>query len=247
MHRFFAHSKNISRDNISISDSSEAHHLRDVLRIKLKEKVAVFDDKGNEYLCSVLSLTGTVALSIEKMIPRRALAYKSKLTIACAIPKSSKMDDIVDKLTQLGVDNIVPLLTERVIIKLGREKKDARLRRWEKIALSAAKQSQRFNLPVVAPIEGMKEALSSSEGYDLKIILTLAESQRRTLKGLLKDSRPKDIFVFIGPEGDFTDQEVSLAKKKGFIPATLGDLVLRVETAAVAVASFIRFYLDEDS
>lgn len=124
MHRFFAHSKNISGGNISISDDAQAHHLRDVLRIKLKEKVAVFDDKDNEYLCSVLSLSGAVVLNIEKRVPARALTYKSKLTIACAIPKSSKMDDIVDKLTQLGIDKIIPLLTERVIVKLNKEKRN---------------------------------------------------------------------------------------------------------------------------
>ncbi|MBM3255065.1 MAG: 16S rRNA (uracil(1498)-N(3))-methyltransferase [Candidatus Omnitrophica bacterium] len=246
MHRFFAHSKNISANNISISDKAEAHHLKGVLRIKLKEKLAVFDDKGNEYLCSVLSLSGAVVLGIEKRVPAGALAYKSKLTIACAIPKNSKMDDIVDKLTQLGVDTIIPLLTERVIVKLNKEKKGQRRKRWERIAFSAAKQSQRFNLPVIAPIEEMRGALSRSKGHDLKIILTLAESQRKTLREAFEGNKPTKIYVLIGPEGDFTDQEIALAKKEGFAPLTLGDLVLRVETAAVAAASFIRLYLYEN-
>ena len=245
MHRFFVLSKDISSDTIIISDPDQAHHLRDVLRIKLKERVVAVDQASNEYLCSVSSLSREVVLNIEKKLSAGRLAGNPRLAVACAIPKNSKMDDIVDKLTQLGVDEIIPLVTERVIVKLDKAKKEERRRRWDKIALSAARQSQRFDLPVIAQVTPIQEALSRSDNYGLKIILTLADSGRKRLNEIFQKDKPAGIYVLIGPEGDFTDQEIASAKKKGFIPATLGELVLRVETAAVAVAGFIRFYNDE--
>ena len=247
MHRFFAHSKNISSDKIKIIDPFEAHHLRDVLRIKPKEKVSVFDEKGNGYSCSVESLEGEVVLAIKERLKASGGSARPKLTIACAIPKNSKMDDIVDKLTQLGVDKIVPLLSERVIIKMDKEKKASRVKRWEKIALSAAKQSQRFSIPELDDIKDVKQALLDSRGYDLKLILTLGFAQRKTLKEVFKENKSKNVYLLIGPEGDFTEREIEEARGSGFTAVTLGELVLRVETAAVAAASFIRFYIDEES
>ena len=166
---------------------------------------------------------------------------KVKITVACAIPKASKMDDIVDKLTQLGVDRIIPLETEREIIKLDKHKRIFRQARWKKIALNASRQSQRNTLPAIESIKNIKELLSQVDAYDLRLIPTLT-GIREAFQEILTKAKAKDILVFIGPEGDFTQEEINLAKRAGFIPVSLGDLVLRVETAAVAVASFIRIY-----
>jgi 16S rRNA (uracil1498-N3)-methyltransferase len=151
------------------------------------------------------------------------------------------MDDIVDKLTQLGVERIIPLKTERVIIKLDKDKEVSRLARWRKLAQAAAEQSQRQNLPVIEPIKDLKEFLVQAKTlYDLKLISTLMDSKRKSLKEIFKGLKPQKVLVLIGPEGDFSPEEVDLAKKSGCIPASLGDLVLRVETAAIAVVSYIR-------
>jgi len=242
MHRFFYPSSNITHSRIVINDKEQAHHIKDVLRLKVKDAVTVFDDKGNEYIGA-----------IEKLLPQSIIlkikdkhilmtAKQLKITVACAIPKKSKMDDIVDKLTQLGVDRVIPLLTERVIVKWDKQKKMLQQKRWEKIALCASQQSQRNILPIIEPIKDVKEVLSESEGFDLKLIPTLT-GERESLKEIFAKSKPKNILVLIGSEGDFTPREVELAKKFGCIPVTLGDLVLRVETAAIAVASILNYIL----
>jgi 16S rRNA (uracil1498-N3)-methyltransferase len=238
MHRFFISSGCISKDNAVISIRKDIHYFTDVLRFKIGEEVIIFDERGREYTCIVEGISKKVSLKIKEKIEKSGERKRVSLAIACAIPKKAGMDDIVDKLTQLGVDKIIPLNTERVIVKLDKHKEGLRLKRWQTIALNAAQQSQRNSIPVIQPVRNMREILSECEGYDLKIIPTLA-GERKTLKEVLIHFKPKAVIALIGPEGDFSDGEVELAKNKGFIPVTLGDSVLRVETAAVAVASFI--------
>jgi len=143
-------------------------------------------------------------------------------------------------LTQLGVSKIIPLDTERVVVRLGQEKSKARLERWKKVAVSAAQQSQRSDIPLIEPVSKLKGVLAKAADYDLKLIPTLECPGRKSLKEVFLKAEPKNILVLIGPEGDFSPAEVKAALKAGCIPVTLGDLVLRVETAAVAVAAFIR-------
>lgn len=236
MNRFFCYSRNIKGQNIVIDDISTEHHLKDVLRIKEGSYLEIFDEKGNAYQCLVEGLQDKVFLKVIKKLEVRA--NEVRVTVACAIPKKAKMDEIVEKLTQLGVERIIPLETSRVIVKLDKARKILRHKRWEKIAVSAAEQSKRQSIPVVEQVKGMKEVLAEAGNYDLKIIPTLAGS-RISIKDALC-VKPKNILIFIGPEGDFTDEEVTLAKKTGCVPVSLGENVLRVDTAAIAVVSFIR-------
>ena len=180
-----------------------------------------------------------VKLEIKEKRPVNDLT--TQITVACAIPKQVKMDDIIDKLTQLGAARIIPLQTERVIVKLDQSKKLQRFQRWEKIALSAVKQSQRSNFVLISPVTELKDLLSNLQDYDLKLIPTLS-SERKTLKNIFNQTiKPlKKIIVLIGPEGDFTEKEIALAKAAGFFPVSLGQQVLRVDTAAIAVVSFIK-------
>ncbi|MFH1281224.1 MAG: RsmE family RNA methyltransferase, partial [Candidatus Omnitrophota bacterium] len=225
---------------IILNDPAQLHHLRDVLRARPGQRIAVFDCSGNEYLAQVLEF-GTSGASLEIKEKRPPNDLDIQITVACAIPKKVKMDDIIDKLTQLGVDCIIPLQTERVIVKLDKQKKLQRFQRWEKIALSAVKQSQRSKLAVIKPITDFKELISQAQDFDLKLIPTL-EAERKTLKNIFNQTAQpfKKIMVLIGPEGDFTLAEIFLAKAAGFLPVTLGKQVLRVDTAALAVVSFIK-------
>lgn len=253
MHRLSCRFSDIIVDKIVIYDQEQHHHLKNVLRLKTGEKVMAFDENGNLYACVIAGLKDKISLDIINRVP---VAKKSgiKLTLACAIPKKSRFDDIVDKLVQLGVHRIIPLKTERVIVKLDKHKSSLRLERWKKIILSASKQSQRSDLTVIDPVKSLKEVITASAEFDLRLIPYL-EGERKSLKDVLdkffrdgvmlnghKNRTVPNMIVLIGPEGDFSGQEVSLAKAAGFIPITLGDLVLRVDSAAIAVASFIRFY-----
>lgn len=246
MHRFYISSQDISqdvsKDKIIISDLQQIHHIKDVLRLNPGDKIVMFDSKGNEYtglITQISSKDVSIGVKVKKSIPQHS---GIKITLACAIPKGRRMDEVVDKLTQLGIQRFVPLQAERVVIDWDDEKRYRRLRRWEEIALNAAQQSGRAELLVIESVKNLVEVLSSKDEYDLKLIATLS-GQRQILKELIAKSKPKNILILIGPEGDFTGREVRLARKAGCIPVSLGKLVLRVETAAVAIVSFIKLYI----
>jgi 16S rRNA (uracil1498-N3)-methyltransferase len=238
MHRFYI--DRVEGDSAALTDA-QLHHLKDVLRLKVGDKVAIFDNEGNEYSGMVASIDKKQAIIKVKSV-KRDTRSKINLTIACAVPKGDRMDDVIDQLTQLGVTRIIPVLTERVVVKLDEVKKETRLKRWQIIAQGAAEQSQRSSLPVIAPATPFAEVIVGANKFDLKLIPHLS-GERRTIKDALKSS-PKSIIVLIGPEGDFTPEEVAVALEAGFIPVSLGENVLRVATAAVAVAGFIKFALD---
>lgn len=240
MNRFLVDKINPADKFITLSDAGQLHHLRDVLRVKPHEKVAIFDRLGNEYLALVIEIgLNNARLEIKEKRPANELDIE--ITVACAIPKKVKMDEIIDKLTQLGVACIIPLQTERVVVKLDKEKKLQRFQRWEKIALSALKQSQRSKMVSIKPVTDFKDAIANARDFDLKLIPTL-ETERKTLKSIFNQSpvQFKKIMVLIGPEGDFTLQEIAEAQEAGFLPVSLGKQVLRVDTAAIAVVSFIK-------
>lgn len=242
MHRFYCPAKDISLQTITLSDPNQIHHIRDVLRLETGSEIIIFDDRKNEYLAVVEKIQQrNIACQVKAKIRPRSLAKRLKISVACAIPKKAKMDDIVDKLTQLGADRIIPLETERVIVKIKGQKRNSRLERWKRIALSACRQSQRKELPMVESIKSMDELLESTSSYDLKLIFTL-QGSRRLLKEVFQQGKFKNILVLIGPEGDFAPCELNSAVKKGCIPVCLGELVLRVDTACLAATSFIRLY-----
>ena len=246
MMRFFVEQINLVDELIILNDISQLHHLRDVLRVRVGEEIAVFDRLGNEYLALVVGIGASCAkLKINEKRPLNDLTVE--ITVACAIPKKVKMDDIIDKLTQLGVACIIPLQTERVIVKLDKQKKIQRFQRWEKIAISAIKQSQRSKFVEIKSVTDFKELLANTQDFDLKLIPTL-ETERKTLKHVITQANGrqfKKIILLIGPEGDFSPQEIILAKQAGFLPVSLGQQVLRVDTAAIAAVSFIKLNAED--
>ncbi len=244
MHRIFLIKDVPQGSSIIITDDSQIHHMRDVVRLRPGEKVTAVSREGSEYLCKVSALRPQVKLEvINSGVPARTCRDKASVTIACALPKNSNFDDIVDKLTQLGIDAVIPFESQRVVVKLDDKKKEQRHARWLKIATCASQQCQRNKLPRIDAVRKLADILKNSAGYDLKLIPTVP-ADKLTLAGAVRKHRPKNILVLIGPEGDFSDDEIALAERNGFLQVSLGDLVLRVETAAVAVASF--FLLDEN-
>ncbi len=241
MHRFYV--DRIDGETASISDAGQFHHLKDVLRLKPGDAVVVCDSEANEYTATITAIERKQA-SIKVTAPMPARRNEMKLTLACAIPKGDRMDEIIDHLTQLGVERIIPMDTERVVVKLDEAKKEARLKRWRKIAQNAAGQSQRNSIPLIEAVTGVTDVINRSQDFDLKLIPNL-EGERKPIKDVLAAARPKNAVVLIGPEGDFTSEEVQLALKTGFVPVSLGDTVLRVATAAAAVASYFKFALGE--
>ncbi|OGO19504.1 MAG: hypothetical protein A2Z15_03360 [Chloroflexi bacterium RBG_16_50_11] len=250
-----------------ISDKEQLHHLRDVLRLQVNDFVDLSDIMDNFYTGEISTIDKKhveVKITMQWETPKSPV----KLAVACAIPKGGRFDDVVDYLTQLGVERIIPMQTERAVVRLDRARAEEKHKRWVKIARNAAQQSHRIKIPVIEPVTGFDDAVLRSGDYDLKLIPTVSDeirskvfvkedalsdrgmieydlSEKRLIKDVLAKSRPKNIIVLIGPEGDFTPEEVALALHNGFTPLSLGETVLRVATAAIAVAGYIKFALDE--
>jgi 16S rRNA (uracil1498-N3)-methyltransferase len=242
MHRFFV--DHIKGNSAILSDSAQLHHIRDVLRLKINDSVIISDGAENEYNGVIISINKKqTAFSLT---PVQTLKRSSiTLTIACAIPKGSHMDEIIDELTQLGVKRIIPMMTDRVVVKLDDAKSESRLKRWQTIAQSAARQCQRSDIPIIAPVTDIKKVVTDIKNFDLKLIPHLS-GRRKPIKSVLSKKSYKNVIVLIGPEGDFTPSEVELALHNGFIPVSLGDTVLRVATAAIAVAAYIKLALGNE-
>jgi 16S rRNA (uracil1498-N3)-methyltransferase len=240
-HRFYL-PEDVEGARLSICDPDQLHHLQAVLRLKIGDEVATFDGRGREYVCRILAVSkGQVVLEV--VSAKEVQPRGPRITIACAVPRNVKMDDIVDKLTQLGVDCIIPLRTERVVVDL-RDRGEAKVKRWRKIAQSASEQSGRSFLPEIGDILDLPVFLGSAADFEIKLIPTLF-GQRRKLRDLLKPANIRSAAVLIGPEGDFTGQEVEQATQVGFTPVSLGEQVLRVDTAAIALAAYLRLSLGE--
>ena len=198
MNRFYI--EQIAGEKVALTDVDQLYHIRDVLRLKAGDAIIVFDRTGQEYKAVIASIgRKQVALNLTPVNKRRR-GNNTRLTVACAIPKGTRMDDIIDHLTQLGVERIIPVLTDRVVVKLDSAAIQARLSRWQKIAQSAAQQCQRNDIPVISPVMDVKDVISDSQDFDLKLIPHLS-GKRKLIKNVLAKPRPKNIIVLIGPEG----------------------------------------------
>jgi 16S rRNA (uracil1498-N3)-methyltransferase len=238
MPHFYTPAVNISQDTVIINDKEQVHHLKNVLRLKLDDNLTIFDGNGSAY-AGIIDRINLREVRIRIKGQRAGPEDPQiELTLACAIPKNARFDDIVDKLTQLGVQRIIPMITQRTVVKIAKDKAEAKIKRWKKIALSASEQSQRSTLAAIEPVMNIRGVLAKAQDFDLKLIPTL-EGERRRLKEVLVQSPAKKILVLIGPEGDFTPEEIKMAFDAGCIPISLGDTVLRVDTAAIAVASVL--------
>jgi len=255
MHRFFL--PNLQQPDLT---GSEAHHARHVLRLKPSEELSVFDGRGHEAQARVAEIAkDTVRLTIVQHSVTPALPFR--ITLAQAIPKKS-MDLIVQKATELGVAVIVPLLSDRTVVKVKQDSK--RMDRWRDIALDACKQCGNNWLPEIQPPQPARDLLASLPVYDLKLVASL-QPDAKPLKSILSSTPslhhsitplphhsttpslhhpgPSSVLLLIGPEGDFTPAELGVAKSAGCRPLSLGPLVLRAETAAIYALSILQHEL----
>ncbi len=224
-------------DTILLSDAGQIHHLKDVLRLARRDEITIFDDEGRECLCSVDGFERE-GITLTVVSRARKPPRKARLTVACAVPKRG-MDEIVSKLTQLGTYAIVPMRTERTVVKLGEDSARSKVERWKRLAQASAEQSQRSDVPDIGQVTEFNNVVSHASAFDLRVIPTLS-GERRALSQVLADIKPASVLALIGPEGDFTDQEVERAREAGFLPISLGAHVLRVDTAAISLAAYLR-------
>lgn len=223
--------------NSAVLTGDEAKHLTQVLRIRPGESITVFDGRGRRAEAEVLtSSRDHVSLKLgDSLTPHPTLPA---ITLAQAIPKGKNMDLIVQKAVELGVARIQPLVTKNTIVQPGEGKSD----KWRRNALEACKQCGQDTLPEIAdPLPFRNWIHDLTEKRDLKIIASLAPGARPIRETLRAHPSAREATLLIGPEGDFTAEETQAAIDAGFLPVTLGSIVLRVETATLFCISTLRY------
>jgi len=241
MHRFFSPQSDFSQQSIKITDTAELHHLAHVLRLKKGQTVAVFNNTGQEITGTIQRLTPHAAEI--NILTRRKKEPKPgpHLILACAIPKKAKFETIIEKCTELGVNEIVPLLTQRSEVRPDSVRQKNKNQRYQSVAVNAAKQSGRPTLPVIQPLRKFKQFIRDIPAHSLALIPCLKAQQAVLPKIMTAGRGIKNIVVLIGPEGDFSDLEVALAVEQGCVPVSLGSNVLKVDTAAISLTALIHY------
>lgn len=233
MPRFFADENSVSGNVIHIM-GADARHISYSLRMRIGDNIT-FCREGNEMLCRISSITETdVFCDIIETVPSD-VEPSVKLTIYQALPKSDKMELIIQKMVELGAYRIVPFISKRCISRPDGKSAAKKHERWQRIAEEAAKQAGRGIIPEVAPIMDMSEALAECN-TDIKLICYENGGSSLSEAGITAD---KSISVMIGSEGGFERSEVEAAADKGFSPIWLGKRILRCETCPIAVTSVI--------
>lgn len=214
------------------------HHLAHVLRVRTGTEVEVFDGAGRSYSAKVAAISdGAVELILGEARDARP---QRRITVVQALPKGDKLEWIIEKAVELGAAAILPVSTARAVVRLDAERAWKRLARWRKIAEEAARQCGRSELPeVLAPVE--LDQLTEAIGPGTAVLVLDEEERARTLSDAVRAIDPDaPIAVVIGPEGGLERSEVARLVSAGGVPVTLGGLVLRTETAALAALAVVR-------
>ena len=245
MYRFFVNAENILEDTILVT-GSDVNHIKNVLRMKIGEEILISDGNDKEYVCSILNMDDekVEAKILDINGPGRELPIK--VYLFQGLPKGDKMETVIQKMVELGVYGIVPVSTKRSIVKLDAKKAANKVKRWNAISESAAKQRKRGIIPRVNDVCTFKQAIDMAKELDM-IIMPYEEADdmektRNIIRGLKKDT---SVGIFIGPEGGFAKEEVNAVMEENGTPITLGKRILRTETAGMAIMSVIMFMMEE--
>ena len=226
-----------------IDDALEIRHINKVLRLGVGEPVILFDGKGKEYQASIARISSaeiSFLLTPEADSPRKESSLK--IIFGAALLKSAKFDWLLQKVTELGVGEIVPFTSSHVVPRWGEDQAENRHARWEKIVAEAAKQCGRAVIPRILPPRSFEEVLGDDWGEVKKIILWEKEKAVVLTEAV---AHPSGVFVLVGPEGGFSDEEAGQAQAAGFKPVRLGPRILRAETAGIAVVAILQFILGD--
>ena len=245
MYQFFVEPSQIQDKKVIIT-GSDVNHIKNVLRLKAGEEIAVRNGvDGKEYRCGIEEFAQDQIICSLRFIREEGVELPSKIYLFQGIPKADKMELIVQKAVELGVFEVIPVAVKRCVVKLDERKARAKVSRWQGIAEAAAKQCKRGIIPVVREPMTMKEAVSYAGEMDVKLIpYELAEDMSHTKK-MIEAVRPgQSVAVFIGPEGGFEQSEVDEALAADIVPVTLGKRILRTETAGLTVLSWLLYHLE---
>lgn len=243
MFNFFV-SENFRTDDSYYISGADYNHIKNVLRMKEGDTFLV-SENGISNLCKIMAFENenVVARIIEENYQSTELPVK--IHLFQGLPKSDKLELIIQKTAELGVFSITPTEMNRSIVKIEDKKKKNKIERWQAISESAAKQSKRNIIPEIRNIVSFREALSEASSYDLILVPFESENGMESTKNALKEiTAGMDIAVFIGPEGGFDEKEIEAAKKLGAKILSLGKRILRTETAAISAVSLLMLHAE---
>jgi len=239
MPRFYVPNARIEQELLKV-EGSEVRHIRRVLRLKVGDKLVLFDGSAKEYEGIIVEESpSSVVMKVENIssLPKES---SLEITLAQSLLKGEKMEYLIQKATELGIKKIVPFFSSRSVPLLDKSNRLRRYHRWEKIAIEACKQCGRIAVPKVEPLQNYSEMLGMAPSEALRLILW--EKKGQGLKQALKQSGGRTkIFFVVGPEGGMSDGEVREAEQAEFIPITLGKRILRSETASLCLLSILQY------
>ncbi len=226
----------IDSDTFTLSEK-DSYHIKKVMRQKIGDKIEVVSGK-TVFICEIIDLSDQVRCTIVDILDNNN-ELPVDVTIAQSLIKEQKMDYTLQKSTELGVKVIIPLTVTNSVVKLN-EKENKKIQRWQTIVKEASEQSKRNTIPLVSKVFSVNDLLMNE--YDIKILCTV-NSASTTFKRVLSKVKKNDrMIIVVGPEGGFTKEEEQKLVDNGYIPVSLGNLILRSETVALYVLGIINYY-----
>ncbi len=232
MQRYFA--KDINNDIVILSNQ-DMHHIKNVMRMSPNDNIEVVYS-NTLYQANI---TDTYQVKINKKLSDNKLSYR-EIILASALIKEQKQDIVFQKSTELGVNRIIPLSTSRCVVKIDKSKEVKKKERWGKICKEASEQSKRIDVPIIDSIMTIKEICNIDA--DLKIVLNTKEEVKTLKNILINNQNCNKIIIVVGPEGGFTTEEVNYLEGHNFISVSIGEKILRAETACISVLSMINYH-----
>ena len=245
MHRFFVEEPAMGVNSITIT-GGDVNHIKNVLRMSVGDKICVINGQNNkEYYCEITALGSDTVDTRICEIRESDQELANEIVLFQGLPKSDKMELIIQKAVELGVHTIVPVSTDRTVVKLDAKKEANKRKRWMSISESAAKQSGRLRIPEVTQVVSFREALEMAGKMDVRLIpYELAEGMEKTREIMSGIQPGQSVAVFIGPEGGFESSEIEKAREIDVQSITLGKRILRTETAGLVTLAMLVYNLE---
>lgn len=248
MPRFFIKNEQITEDTINII-GEDVKHIKNVLRKQIGDNIEICNQEtGKTYQCEISKIREEKI--INKIIEEiQSTEDKIKIDIYQGLPKADKMELIIQKSVELGVNAIIPVEMKRCVVKIDSKNENKKIERWQKIAESAAKQSGRNTIPEIRRIVKVEEIVQQKDSYDVLIVCYENEKDNYLRNELLKlkeqvFNKEVKMAIVIGPEGGLEENDVELLKQNGAKVVTLGKRILRTETVALNLLSIIMYELE---
>lgn len=246
MYQFFVEDTQVHETSVMI-EGNDVNHIRNVLRMKRGERVRISTDLGKNYFGNIVEISDNFVLVdlVEECVDGTELS--NKIYLFQGLPKSDKMELIIQKAVELGAYEVIPVAMKNCVVKLDEKKAKNKVARWQEIAKSAAKQSKRSLIPSVQMPLSYKEAVAMAEELDVVLVPYENERGMMATRRIIEQILPEQsIGIFIGPEGGFAEDEIALAKEKQMKIISLGKRILRTETAGLATMSILMYHLETD-